>query len=167
MFGGHFGEGLWIAFIGWFLDSAASSEVQQVVFKTLLAGHRVSQAMSPQGASVSADLTMQELVDKHILGSGQRCFLVTRGDRTIGLMTLHRLKDVPREAWSTTTAAQVMLPMEQLQRVDSQSGLWPALQKMDRKGVNQMPVTRDGHVIGMLSREDVISYLRTVHDLGI
>ena len=41
-----------------------------------------------------------------------------------------------------------------------------ALQKLDRDGVNQLPVTRDRHVIGMLSREDVISFLRTLQELG-
>ena len=36
---------------------------------------------------------------------------------------------------------------------------------MDRDGVNQLPVTADGRVLGMLSREDVISYLRTLQEL--
>ena len=40
MFGGNFGGGLWIAFIGWFLDNAASAQVQQVMIQGLLTGHR-------------------------------------------------------------------------------------------------------------------------------
>jgi signal-transduction protein with cAMP-binding, CBS, and nucleotidyltransferase domain len=36
---------------------------------------------------------------------------------------------------------------------------------MDRDGVNQLPVTRDNQVIGMLSREDVITFLRTLQEL--
>ncbi len=166
MFGGNFGSGLWIAFIGWFLDNAASAQVQQVMLQGLLAGRRVSQAMSTHCAAVPADLTLQQLVDEHILGSGQRCFLVTRGDNTVGLMTLHRIKEVPRSEWTTTNAAQVMLPLEQLKRIDPDTELWTALEKMDRDGVNQLPVTRDHHVIGMLSREDVITFLRTLQELG-
>jgi signal-transduction protein with cAMP-binding, CBS, and nucleotidyltransferase domain len=37
---------------------------------------------------------------------------------------------------------------------------------MDRDGVNQVPVMTDGQVLGMLSREDVITFLRTLQDLG-
>ncbi len=166
MFRGNFGGGLWIAFIGWFLDNAASAQVQQVMFQGLLAGYRVSQAMSTQCKAVPADLSLQQLVDDHILGSGQRCFLVKRGENTLGLMTLHRIKEVPRAEWTTTSAAQVMLPLEQAKRIESDSELWAALQKMDRDGVNQLPVTRDQQVIGMLSREDVISFMRTVQELG-
>jgi len=166
MISGNFTGGLWIAFIGWFLDNAASAQVQQVMVQRLLAGHSVSQAMSTHCATVPADLTLQDLVDEHILGSGQRCFLVNRGDNTVGLMTLHRIKEVPRPDWATTSASQVMLPMERLKCIKPDTELWVALQKMDRDGVNQLPVTRDKHVIGMLSREDVITFLRTLQELG-
>ena len=166
MFSGNFGGGLWIAFIGWFLDNAASAQVHQVMFQGLLAGHTVSQAMSSLCATVSADLTLQQLVDEHILGGGQRCFLVTREAETVGMITLHRIKEVPRPAWATTSAAQAMLPLEQLKRTDPDAPLWTALEQMDRDGVNQLPVTRDNHVFGMLSREGVITFLRTLQELG-
>jgi len=166
MFSGNFGGGLWIAFIGWFLDSAASSQIYQVMFQGLLAGHKVAQAMSGRCGAVPADLTLQQLVDEHILGTGQRCFLVTRGDDTVGMMTLHRIKEVPRSAWATTTASQVMLPLESMKRITPDTEVWTALQQMDRDGVNQLPVTSNGHVLGMLSREDVITFLRTLQELG-
>jgi CBS domain-containing protein len=59
-----------------------------------------------------------------------------------------------------------MLPLEQLKSIDPDTELWAALQKLDRNGVNQLPVARDHHVVGMLSREDVISFLRTLQELG-
>jgi Zn-dependent protease len=166
MLTGNFGGGLWIVIIGWFLDNAASVQVHQAMFQGLLSGHTVSQIMGTRCAVVPADLTLQQLVDEHILGTGQRCFLVNQEDNIVGLATLHRIKAVPRPEWATTSVAQVMLPMEQLKRVDPDTDLWVALQKMDRDGVNQLPITRDHHVIGMLSREDVITFLRTLQELG-
>ncbi|MGO9135557.1 MAG: site-2 protease family protein [Methylovirgula sp.] len=166
MLNGNLTGGLWIAFIGWFLDNAASTQVQQVMVQGLLAGHRVSQAMSPHCAKVSADLTLQDLVDEHILAGGQHCFLVNRGDDTVGLMTLQRIKEVARPEWATTRVGQVMLPLKQSESVDPDAELGTVLEKLDRDGVNQLPVTRDHHVVGMLSREDVISFLRTLQELG-
>lgn len=165
-FGGNLGGGLWLAFIGWFLDNAASAQVHQMMYQDLLVGHKVSQAMSTHSAAVPADLTLQVLVDEHILGKGQRCFLVKRGGDAVGLMTLQRIKEVPRREWATMSVADVMLPLDQSKRIDSDAELWAALQKMDRNGVNQLPVTRGHHVIGMLSREDVITFLRTLQELG-
>jgi len=166
VFAGNIG-GLWIAFIGWFLDSAASAQVHQVMFQSLLAGHKVSQAMSSHCPVVPGDLTLQQLVDEHVLVGSQRCFLVTRGQETVGLITLHRIKEVPRHEWVTTSVAEVMVPLEQLKRTDPDTELWTALQQMDRDGVNQLPVMQDNQVIGMLSREDVITFLRTLQELGI
>jgi Zn-dependent protease/predicted transcriptional regulator len=166
MFSGNFGGGLWIAFIGWFLDNAASAELQQVTVRGLLKGHSVKQAMSKQCASIPANATIQELVDEHILGSGQHCVLVKRGADTVGLITLERIKEVPRSQWATTHAADLMQSPNLLQSVDPNTELWAALQKLDRDGVNQLPVTREGRVIGMLAREDVISFLRTLQELG-
>jgi CBS domain-containing protein len=81
-------------------------------------------------------------------------------------MTLHRIKEVARGEWATTSAAQVMLPLEELKRISPDAELWTALQQMDRDGVNQLPVMSDDQVIGMLSREDVITFLRTLQELG-
>ncbi|MGH8803107.1 MAG: CBS domain-containing protein, partial [Casimicrobiaceae bacterium] len=166
MFSGNFGGGLWIAFIGWFLDNAASAEVQQVMLQRRLARHTVRQAMSGPGISVAAELTLQDLVDKHILGGGRRCFLVNRGAETIGLMTLHRVKEVARTDWARTTAAQAMLPLEEVKGIEPDAELWPALELMDREGVNQLPVMTGREVVGMLRREDVVTFLRTLRELG-
>ena len=59
-----------------------------------------------------------------------------------------------------------MLPLEQLKRISPDSELWTALQQMDRDGVNQLPVISGLQAVGMLSREDVITYLRTLQELG-
>jgi Zn-dependent protease len=166
IFSGNLGGGLWVAFIGWFLDKAASVQIQQVMFRGLLTGHLVSQAMSTNSAVIPEDLTLQQLVDDRILGGGQRTFLVNRGDETVGLITLHRIKEVPRPEWATTCAAQAMLPLEKLKCTGPDIELWSALREMDRNGVNQMPVIRDQHVIGMLSREDAITFLRTFQEFG-
>lgn len=166
MFSGDLGGGLWIALIGLFLDNAATAQIQQVTVRGLLTGRRVSQAMNTNFATIAEDMPLQQLVDEQILGSGQRSFLVNRGDTTIGIVTLHRIKEVPRSDWATTTAAEIMLPFGQVECVNPDSDMWSALQKMDRKGVNQMPVVRDQHVVGVLRRDDVISFLIAQQEFG-
>ena len=162
IFSGNFG-GAWIALIGWFLESAATAQLQQTTLQALLAGHHVSQAMQSHFESVPADLTLQRLVDEHVLGRGIRCFLIKRGDGAVGLTTLHRIKEVPQSQWETTTVAQIMVPLEQLKRIKPEAELWTALEEMAHDGVNQLPVMRDGQIVGMLSRENIITFLGTLH----
>jgi Zn-dependent protease/CBS domain-containing protein len=166
IFAGNLINGIWIAFIGWFLESAAAAQVQQQALHDTLAGRKVSQAMNRQYYSVTADTTLQELVVDHILGGGRRSFVVKHGDNVIGLLTLRNLKSIPRPEWPTVTVAQIMIPIEQVKRVRPDAELWAALEEMDRDGVNQLPVMKDGQIQGMLSREDIIGYLRTLREIG-
>ncbi|MDE2132625.1 MAG: site-2 protease family protein [Betaproteobacteria bacterium] len=156
--------GLWIVFIGWFLDNAAKSQLQEGVFRDLLSGHPVAQVMNPSCPEVPANLPLQQLVDDYILTGHQRCFLVREGNQTTGLVTPQRIRAVPRPEWNHQTAGGIMLPLQETLSIAPDASLWQALQRMDRDGVNQLPVIRQGQVIGMLSREDVISYLRTLAD---
>ncbi len=164
MLAGNVMGGLWIAFIGWFLESAAVAQVQQQVVQGLLTGHKVAEAMSQRYAILAPDTTLQDLVDRHILGAGKRCFLVQREGKLEGLLTLHQIKAVPREAWPETTTSQAMIPLSQIKWVTPETELLEALAEMDRDGVNQLPVIAEGQVQGMLSREDVINYLRTLRE---
>jgi len=167
MFPGNIMNGIWIAFIGWFMETAARGQVQQLAFRDMLAGHTVSQAMNRQYTTVSDDTTLQRLVDDHILGSGRRSCVVKRRNEAVGLLTLHHIKEVPRSEWPTTTSAQAMIPIERTKRVKPDAELRTALKEMSHDGVNQLPVMVDGQIQGMLSREDVITFLRTLQELGM
>ncbi len=165
IFKGNWTNGLWIAFIGWFLENAAVSQVQQQRMHALLSGHTVEQAMSRSCVLASADLTLQELVDQFILDKGQRCLVLMRGDSAVGLATLHNIRTIPRERWATTKAAEVMTPISDVKRTQPDVGLEEALQQMGTDGVNQMPVMNDGQVEGMLRREDIINYLKLLQHM--
>jgi len=152
--------GLWLAFIGWFLESAAQSQLQQDVVKALLADHKVMEAMSRDLPAVSGEVTIQDLVDRHILPSGASYFAVDAGNGAVGLVTVEAIRRVPRSEWPVTKAAQVMLPLQKLTSTHPDAKLWSALEKMGRDGVNQLPVVEDQGIVGMLSREDIVHYLQ-------
>ena len=166
IFSGNFGNGLWIAFIGWFLESAASSQIQQQTTHDVLAGHHVADAMRRDYVSILPNTTLEQLINKHILGNGQRSLVVKQDDRVEGLLTLHNVKIIPSSNWLTTTAAQVMIPIEKMKWISPDAELADALGEMDRDGVNQLPVMTGDQISGVLGRDDVISFLRTVSEFS-
>jgi Zn-dependent protease len=166
MFSGNFGGGLWIAFIGWFLESAAASELRQQSIHDLLANHRVADAMRRDYTVVAPGLSLEQLVNEHILGSGRRSLMVEQDGKVTGLLTLHEIKKISRPDWPTTTAAQAMIPVEKMKRIRPDAGLSDALEEMDRDGVSQLPVMVGDQIQGVLGRDDLISLLRTAGELG-
>jgi Zn-dependent protease len=166
VFGGNFGNGLWIAFIGWFLESAASSQIHQQTIHDVLDGHHVADAMRRDYAAILPDTTLEQIINQHILGNGQRSLVVKEADRVAGLLTLHNIKAIPSADWPTTIATQVMIPAAKMKRIRPDAELVDALGEMDRDGVNQLPVMLGDQILGVLGRDDVISFLRTVSEFA-
>jgi signal-transduction protein with cAMP-binding, CBS, and nucleotidyltransferase domain len=159
-------NGLWTAFIGWFLMNSSGGQVRRERLKELLSGHRAGAAMSRSYTIIQANTPIQDLRNEHLYGSQRRSFMVKDGEKVVGMMTMHPLREIPREKWETTTVGEVMVPLESLKKINLNTDLWEAMEGMDRDGVNQLPVMEDGQIQGMLTREDVISYLRSLSKNG-
>lgn len=165
--GGNVIDGIWIAFIGWFLESAAMSQLQMQEVHKLLAGHKVEDAMSRSYGIVPSDMKIQELMDNEILSHGRRFFIVRMEDLSLGgMLTIHHLKEVPKNAWSQTLVSQIMIPFSDIKKVTTDYPLLEALKKMDKDGVNQMPVFENDELVGILSRDSIITFLRTLHEVS-
>ena len=160
-------DGMWIAFIGWFLQNAASSQLEQQQLEDMLTGHTVAEAMTRSYTAVPADTTLQELVDDHILGTGRSLVVEQANNDIAGLLSVPRIKAIQRDRWPSTTVGQVMIPMSQLKALDPDAELWSALGEMQRDNVSQLPVIADHHVAGLLTRESIASFLHTLHELGL
>ena len=162
IFTGNLGGGLWIAFIGWFLDSAASSQLQQQNLQEMLVGFTASQAMSRDYVILTPDTTLQQLVSQPYLIQGRKYFIIEDQGRLAGFLTGTQLKKVPRQTWATTRIDQIMIPLDQVHIVHPETDLWDAIKEMDLDGVNQLPVMSDGSFMGLLSRENIVRFLQNL-----
>jgi Zn-dependent protease/CBS domain-containing protein len=162
IFTGNLVGGLWIAFIGWFLDSAASSQLQQQNLQNVLVGFTASQAMSRDYIILTPDTTLQQLVAQPYLIQGRKYFIVEDQGRLAGFLTSGQLKQVPKETWATTRIDQIMIPLDQVHIIHPETDLWDAIKDMDLDGVNQLPVMSDGSFMGLLSRENIIRLLQNL-----
>jgi CBS domain-containing protein len=122
--------------------------------------------MSKNFVIIYPDTTIQYLVDEHILGSGRRSFMVEKDGQLVGMLTLHGLQEVPKSEWPVKMVDQIMIPVSKVVTVGPDTELFEAIQEMDRDGVNQLPVLQAGQVLGVLTREDVISFLRRLQAGG-
>jgi CBS domain-containing protein len=160
-------SGLWIAAIGWILENAAAGSYRQVVFQDQLQGHKISEIMTRECPVVSPRLTAEALVNQYILASGLRCFAVVEDGRALGLVTMHNVKAVPREVWPLRTVREVMTPMDKLKTVRPDEDLSSAMQLLTEEDVNQLPVVENNRIIGMVGRDNLLSFIHTRTELGV
>jgi CBS domain-containing protein len=60
-----------------------------------------------------------------------------------------------------------MVPLERLVRVGSDDELMSALRAMDDAGVVEVPVIDGSRFVGIISREQVLHYIRVRTELGV
>jgi Zn-dependent protease/predicted transcriptional regulator len=159
--------GLWIAFIGWFLLQAAGASYLQVKAGRLLHGLRVADVMSTGCATIDRSTSVQDFVHQHLLRTGQRCFLVMENDRLVGLITTSEVGALPPERWPSTTVRELMRPINSIHSVSRDMAAMEALEIMGREDVNQLPVTSDGRVQGIVTRAHLLQVLRSRAELNL
>jgi Zn-dependent protease len=153
-------SGLWLAFIGWFLSSAARLSEQQVVIHDMLEGVPARRLMRSNVLAVPPMISVGELVYRYVMGTDEQAFPVLEGDRLLGLVTLEDIRKVPREEWDTTTARDIMTPADQLAVVRPQDDAATALDKIMERDVRQVPVIADGRLVGLVRRRDIMRWLQ-------
>lgn len=167
IFAGLFVNGLWLIFIGWFLHSAAVRGYHQVLMREMLRGLRAEDLMTRDFETVSGDLSLQDLVEDHILGRHRHTFVVTDAGRLEGMVGLRDIKKVAREQWASTTIRQTMTPRKELEIIAPDDDGNVILQRLSEKDVGQLPVVENERVIGILQRGNILRRLRTRTELGI
>jgi Zn-dependent protease/predicted transcriptional regulator len=163
----NFFNGLWLVFIGWFLQNAAAATYAQTNIQQLLKGVTVQQVMTRDYLKVPGLTSLNKLVEENILTGGQRYFLVGDNGNVRGMLSLSDVTAVPQRKWPYVTVEQVMVPLKRLAQVQPSMELLTALQMMDGANVAQLPVMQDETVVGLVSREHVLHYIRTRAELGI
>jgi Zn-dependent protease len=164
-FTGNFFNGIWLVLIGWFLESAASSSYKQLMLLEILKGHKASEVMSRDCTMVPPDITIERLVNEHILSSGRRCFPVVSGDNTEGLVTLSSIKSVPSDARGSTLVRDAMTPLNKVKSVSPNEDLSNVLQILSQNDINQVPVVWENKVVGIVARDNLINFINTRNEL--
>ncbi len=152
--------GLWIAFIGWFLDSAATSTHNQMAFRESLAGYTARDVMTRDLPMISRYTSLQRVVDENLLLQDQRFLLIGSNGILDGIVTLRNIRAVPKERWSITIAGDAMTPLHRMKYVSPQAEALSVLESMDEADVNQMPVVDRDIVVGMVSRDRLLHIIR-------
>jgi Zn-dependent protease len=158
--------GLWFIFIGWFLNNAAQSALSQSIIRHMLSGHTVQEVVNRDCPQVPEDLPLDVLVHDHILAEGRRCLPVVEDGHIVGIVTVHNVKQAPRDQWPRIHVRDVMVPMEQVKAVGPEQDLWTAFRKMGEENVNQLAVMEGGRFVGMVGRNTLMDFIRLRADIG-
>ena len=146
---------LWLALIGWFLFGAAAAEEQQARLGSALGDVRVADIMSPQPETAPADLTVAELIDRHLWTSRHSAFPLVDDGRPVGLVTLNRIKRVPPDRRATTTLRDISCARDELTLASPTEPVTDLLPRLNQCADGRALVVSDDQLVGIVSPSDV------------
>jgi len=159
-------QGLWLILIGWFLNHAAQSSYRQMELQYSLSDVKVGEIMVTDVITVDPGLTIDRIVDEYFLRHKVGRLPVVENGNLIGIVTLHDVKEVPREEWPTKTAGQVATLMDEEIETRPEEEVFKALMKMAKAEVGHLLVVENGHLIGLITKSDILRLIRVRTELG-
>jgi len=108
---------------------------------------------------IPPDLRVRDLIDDYLIGTSRRVFPVVEYDELVGLVCLADIRRVERDRQAATRVAEIMTPASKLHALAPSDQAGTALEGLTEHAVNQLPVLENGRVIGLVSREDILTWL--------
>ena len=148
--------GLWLVMIGWFLTMAAGAEEQHAMNRRALGGLRARDIMTPRPASAPPGITVERFLDDYVFRNRHSTFPLVIDGGVVGLVTLSRVKEVPRDLRATTTIDAVACPFDDVPVVGPDQPLEELLGQMSSGADGRVLVVDHGELVGIISPADVM-----------
>jgi len=164
---GSFISGLWLIFIGLFVQEAADISYKQVLMKKALEGVRITDIMTKNVITVSADLPLDKLVDDYFFRFRFSSFpVISSNDQLVGIITLHDVKEIPREKWPISKTSDHMTFISEKIIAHQNTNVMAVLPKMAKNDLGRLLIIENNKLIGILSHRDINRLYEFKNDLG-
>ena len=167
LFRGDGFNGIWLAFLGWFLLSAGSAEESSTVTKALLEDVPVSSAMSSPVVTVPDQLTVDEFLASDAVHHHFTTYPLR--DATGELAGVVRLNQIVREAsrgGHDRKLRDLAVPMSEIPTTQPKENLETLLERLGTGLDRRVLVLDGGKLVGILSPTDVARIVTVRQALG-
>jgi len=153
--------GAMVALTGWFLILSANAVRDRVRLDDLVGGHVVSEAMDPEPATVHPGLTVDTFAAQLLDGASPVAAVpVVQGDEVVGLLGIGQVRRLLPARWASTRVEGVMVKPPRLSFLAPGDALKSALERIQRAGVDGLPVLEDGRLAGVLTRRGIATFVQ-------
>jgi Zn-dependent protease/predicted transcriptional regulator len=175
MFSGSFIGGVWLLFIGWFLNNGAQSYLEQHQISAALSGVSLKDIMNTRYVSVKPDTTVNELLNNYfnvyrksefpvVLAGGEE--EADNSNELLGAVTAKQALKVPEQSRDKIKVEEIMIPKDELIVMRSNRPADDALRRMFRENKSRVFVCeedkevkrqRGQKLVGLISKTDILN----------
>jgi Zn-dependent protease/predicted transcriptional regulator len=168
-FTGNFLNGVWLSFIGWFLQSSAHMGYRQMVFETSIKGVKVKDVMNEDIVMVDKALTLQEIVDDYFMRYRFGRFPVVddyENGKFIGIISLNDVKGIDRGEWDQTKVGDIVRTVTENEKVNDSMEISDAIKKMSKNNLSHLVIMSGDKLKGIITKSDVMRFIKLRSEFG-
>lgn len=158
--GGNLIGGMWWFLIGIFVRAAAGSAYQQLVLKDTVEGQPVRRFMRSDPVTAAPSLSIADWVADYVYRHHYKMYPVLDGPRLLGCITIDALQGIGRDAWASTTIAEVMEKRSASNTIDAGTDTMALLTRMLQPGGrSRYMVVENDRLVGIIALKDLTELL--------
>jgi len=168
IFTGNFINGIWLAFIGWFLQTSAYMSYRQLIFDTSSKGYKVKDMMNENIVMVTDDLTLDHLVNNFFMKYRYGRFPVVEDmdtEKFVGVVSIHDVKGIRQEEWNTTTVREIVEEVSDKEIISLNAEVSEAIKQMNKNNLSHLVILSGKKLIGMITKSDVMQFIQLLSEL--
>ncbi len=158
-------NGLWLSIVGLFLLSSAGSQKSYIGIKNKLGDTLVARIMNRNFKMFHANTSAGEVIEQHFVREGNRAAIVAKNEEILGIVTVKDFVNQPRDRRNSLLLQDIMTV--DTKTVEPGSLLIDAFKIMVENNINQLPVCIGNRIVGIIEKQHIIQYIRTIDQVGI
>ncbi|NTW28424.1 MAG: CBS domain-containing protein [Coriobacteriia bacterium] len=152
---------IWFGLVGWFIAWLAGASYSEQQLKTRIADAVVGKVMSPNPDYVLGEISVEALVQEHLLGRRHSRYPVMHGGEIVGVVSLADVKSVARVDWPRVSVIDITNRNLAKLSVSVNTPIVSVLGRLAGESPGALLVVRDGHLAGIVTRSDVLRLVQS------
>ena len=148
-------SGLWLALIGWFILSAAGTELRSTRLQTALEGVRVRDVMTPSPDTAPPDISVGDLIDTYLFEHRHSTFPLTETAGRWDWSPSRGSRPFPPSTDTGRRSARIACPMAEVPVTEPDEPLAALLPRLGTASDGRALVLEDGVLTGIVSPADI------------
>ena len=159
-----FGDGLWLAFIGWFLGGAANQELAYARLQERLAGVPLGRLAGRGADPIPAGASIGDAVERWFRPLHDDAFLVVDDDgRPVGVLSVDDVRSTDPSARDQVRVREAMRPLEDLPNLPADAPASTLLEQLGERGA--VFVSDHGSTPGIVTARSLVARLSRLEEL--
>jgi predicted transcriptional regulator len=120
----------------------------------------VKEFMTEDLVKISRSTSVEKAVSEYFYKYKYTCFPVIQDDEVSGIITIDNVKELDRERWSQTPVGEIATKVEDKHIISPKCTVKTAMDKIFSNDLGRVLVIEEGNLLGIISRTDILNYIR-------